>query len=144
MDTIKETVLGFSNRFKHRKIQSEGERTGGLFYEGMLKYYQMLDQAREEGKPVVWAGGAPTEIFYAMDIVPFFPEFHCMVVASQADPAPYLDASGGYGFPVEICSVHRVMTGMDLMQQLPTPDLITYQSYVCDSGFSLKFMNNSG
>ena len=135
MDTVKETVMGFSNRLRHRKDHAEGERTGGLFYEVMLKYYQMLDQAREEGKPIVWAGGIPTEIFYAMDLVPFFPEFHCMVVATQADPAPYLDASAGYGLPVEICSVHRVMTGMDLMQQLPTPDLVAYQSYVCDSGF---------
>ncbi|MBI2875818.1 MAG: 2-hydroxyacyl-CoA dehydratase [Candidatus Tectomicrobia bacterium] len=137
MDTVKASVMGFSNRLRHRKTHPGGERTGELFYEVMLKYYQMLDQAREEGKPIVWVGMAPTEIFYAMDIMPFFPEFHCMVVATQADPAPYFDTAAGYGLPVEICSVHRVMTGMDIMRELPAPDLVVHQAYVCASG--LKF-----
>jgi len=136
MDTIKASLYGFQQRLKHRQAHT-ADRSQQIFYEVMLKYYQMVDKGREEGRPLAWVGLAPVEIVYAMDILPFMPEFQCMVVASQGNIAGYFDASAGYGLPIEICSVHRAMTGMDILQELPKPDLILSSACVCDS--TLKF-----
>jgi benzoyl-CoA reductase/2-hydroxyglutaryl-CoA dehydratase subunit BcrC/BadD/HgdB len=87
---------------------------------------------------LAWVGAlAPVELFYAIDIVPFMPEMHAGIIASQFNPAGYFDASGGFGLPVELCSAHRVMMGMYLSNELPTPDLLVNTSQVCDSG--IKF-----
>src|SRR3972149_9827123 len=136
MDTIKASLYGFQQRLKHRQAHT-ADRSQQIFYEVMLKYYQMVDKGREEGRPLAWVGLAPVEIVYAMDILPFMPEFQCMVVASEGNIAGYFDASAGYGLPIEICSVHRAMTGMDILQELPKPDLILSSACVCDS--TLKF-----
>jgi len=136
MDTIEASLLGFNQRLQHRKAHA-ADRSQEIFYEVMLKYYQELDQGRREGKPLAWVGLAPIELIYAMDILPFMPEFQCMVVATQANIAGYFDAAAGYGLPIEICSIHRAMTGMDILQELPKPDMIVSTACVCDS--TLKF-----
>lgn len=134
MDPIKTIIKGFEKRLAHRKDHPT-EKSAEFFYQGIMKYYQRIDEAREERKPLAWIGAlVPVEILYAMDIVPFVPELHVAIAASQGNMVGYLDASAGWGLPVELCSIHRTMTGMTIHNDLPTPDLMVNTSWVCDSG----------
>ncbi|MBI2876956.1 MAG: 2-hydroxyacyl-CoA dehydratase [Candidatus Tectomicrobia bacterium] len=135
MDLIQSIVDGFEQRWEHFR-QRGGLKSRAYFYEAMIKYYRNICSAREKGKLVAWVGAfTPIELFYAMDIVPFIPELHCVTIASQEQMAPYLETATQYGLPVELCSIHRAMTGMAINQVVPAPDLMVNSAHVCDSGF---------
>lgn len=135
MDPIKLALKGYQKRLQHRKAHPTS-RSGELFYEAVIQYYEQVDRAQEEGGFLAWLGiFAPAELFYAMDIPFFIPELHCAAMAAQADPGPYLDASAGTGLPVELCSIHRAMAGIVAQGDLPAPALMVNTSQVCDSGF---------
>ncbi len=134
MDQIKAILKGFEKRLAHRKDHPT-KKSAELFYQALMKYYQRIDQARAEGKPLAWVGTfVPLEIFEAMDIVHFNPELHVALAASQGSMEDYLGSSSGWGLPVEICSFHRIIAGMTLQDDLPRPDLMVNNSWVCDGG----------
>jgi benzoyl-CoA reductase/2-hydroxyglutaryl-CoA dehydratase subunit BcrC/BadD/HgdB len=132
---IEMIIKGFEKRLEHRRANPT-VKSEELFYESMIKYNQKVARAKEEGLYLGWVGLlSPVEVFYAMDLVPFSPELHSMLTASQGGIKECFDAAAGYGLPIEMCSNHRLSTGMAINQYVPPPDFIV-SSQVCDS--SLK------
>ena len=135
MNVTRSFYEGFEKRLEHARKKSAPQSTQD-FYRAMIQYYKSIYLAKEEGKPLAWVGAfTPVELFHAMDIVPFIPETHCAAMASQDHLTQYLDAATEYGLPVELCSIHRAMTGMVMDEVVPTPDLMVNSAHVCDSGF---------
>jgi benzoyl-CoA reductase/2-hydroxyglutaryl-CoA dehydratase subunit BcrC/BadD/HgdB len=132
---VEMVIKGFEKRLAHRRANPT-VRSEELFYESMISYNQKVVRTKKEGNLLGWVGLlSPTEIFYAMDIVPFAPELHGMLTASQGGVKECFDASAGYGLPIEMCSNHKLSAGMAINQLIPAPDFII-SSQVCDS--SLK------
>lgn len=135
-DQLGVVIEGFRKRLAHRR-RHPGPKSSELFYEAIIKTYQSIADAKEEGKPLVWSSAiVPVEIFYAMDVVPFMPEPYCAIVASQLNLTGYMDMATSYGYPVELCSFHRLILAMAENNELPLPDILIHNSQVCDS--SLK------
>jgi len=132
---VEMVINGFEKRLEHRKAHPT-VRSEELFYESMISYNKKVVRTKKEGKLLGWVGlMSPIEVLYAMDIVPFAPELHSMLTASQGGVKECFDASAGYGLPIEMCSNHKLSAGMAINKLVPSPDFII-SSQVCDS--SLK------
>ena len=126
-------ITGFEKRLAHRRAKPT-TKSGELFYEIMLDYFNRARRAKEEEKYLAWVGlFAPVELMYAMDIVPFIPEHFGILMSSQMDFTPYYEAASAYGLPRELCSSHRAMTGLAIKRELPSPDCIVSTSQSCDT-----------
>ena len=103
-------------------------------------YWANLDQANDVGQPVVFClGGAPQEIFRAMDFAVFFGENFsagCAVARVSQDLCQIAESQG---YPIELCSYIRthlgaMSTGKNPMGKvLPKPDMVAYVSSRCTS-----------
>jgi benzoyl-CoA reductase/2-hydroxyglutaryl-CoA dehydratase subunit BcrC/BadD/HgdB len=112
--------------FPHRNVVS--------YFELMAGYLQQVCSAGRQGLPLAWVGlFTPVEIFYAMGIVPFVVEYFAMLLVSETDCTPYLDAAAGYGLPADTCSLHKLVMGMALKKALPPPDLLITTAQTCDT-----------
>ncbi|MHB1126119.1 MAG: 2-hydroxyacyl-CoA dehydratase subunit D [Bacillota bacterium] len=106
-------------------------------------YYANSHQAKESGTPIVWVTGLfPTEILYAMDIVPIFPENYAAASAAKGLGAGLCEKAEGDGFSADLCSYFRVNYGTVLQMEaggreelpfkgLPWPDLIIVNRCAC-------------
>jgi len=132
---IESIIKGFEKRLEYRQAHPS-LKSEELFYEAMINYNRKILRAKQEGGYLAWLGLlSPVEIFYALDITPFFPELHGMLTASQGEVREYFEVATGYGLPIEMCSNHKLSTGMALRNYVPPPDFIV-SAQVCDS--SLK------
>lgn len=105
-----------------------------LFLKMMNDHFKQARFAADEGKKLVWIGlFAPIELFYAFDLVPFSPEYFGMTLVSLLDCSEYVDLATGYGIPSEICSLHRLVTGLAINDELPRPDLVVSTCQTCDT-----------
>ena len=96
---VEMVINGFEKRLEHRKAHPT-VRSEELFYESMISYNKKVVRTKKEGKLLGWVGlMSPIEVLYAMDIVPFAPELHSMLTASQGGVKECFDASAGYGLP---------------------------------------------
>ncbi|MBI2876071.1 MAG: 2-hydroxyacyl-CoA dehydratase, partial [Candidatus Tectomicrobia bacterium] len=131
---IEEIVEGLEGRREELRKDPGTKASDLLYLEGVQGYYERILRAKREGKPFCWAVMfAPVEILYAMEIAFLDIELHTfynLLVEGTCDP--YLQAAAGHGFPVEICSLHRVIEGMSLKRDLPAPDFIIASSQCCD------------
>lgn len=91
----------------------------------MLKYYQMLQEGLEQGKPIAWISLAfPVEILYAMDIMPLCTEQYAIQTVVSSNRYDLLDKGFSIGFNQEGCSNHPATIGMALENLMPPPDLL--------------------
>lgn len=120
---------------RKRHLQYYVNRHSGiLFLQIMTDYYKRVITSKVRGKKLAWIGlFAPVELFYALDIVPFIPEYFAMTVVSLMDCKEYYDEAAGYGLPGEVCSLHRLLMGLVLKNALPPPDLVVSTSQTCDT-----------
>lgn len=112
---------------------------------------------KKEGRPVVWSCALfPKEIYWAMDIVPFFPEqaaslFSTRRLGNSRDQnvptysVKYCQVAEAEGFRDYICGYARAMLGYVIdnirnkaweeapLGGLPLPDLMISTSYTCDA-----------
>ncbi|MFC1858418.1 2-hydroxyacyl-CoA dehydratase subunit D [Thermodesulfobacteriota bacterium] len=113
-------------------------------------------QAKAEGKPVVWSCAlVPKELYWAMDVVPFFPEqfaslFSTRRLEGSRDPSvptyavKYCQLAEAEGFKDYICGYARTWVGYVLdglktewgedlpLGGPPQPDMMISTSYACD------------
>jgi len=87
-------------------------------------YYDEFFQASRSGKPVAWLNvGVPCEIFYAMDVFPFYPENYGAMCGAQK-VTPELSQVAEYeGFTVDICSYARANIGSLIAKKGPVGEL---------------------
>lgn len=98
-------------------------------------YVQAVADAPKNGKLVVLHGTQmPTEIFYAMDIVPLFNELYSVVLTMMGAPPHVLyDLSAENGLPATICAFNRSMDGLLLNGAAPVVDLCAWHGSSCDN-----------
>ena len=120
--------------YHHRKANPT-TLSDELYYGLILKYFQRIKEAQEEGKPIAAASIAvPAEILLAMDIVPMSIEYFPMLLAATLNrQEEALTTAKGYGMVPEICSAHRCLTGAVIMDWLPRPDMVIWSNMVCDN-----------
>ncbi|MFC2034546.1 2-hydroxyacyl-CoA dehydratase [Chloroflexota bacterium] len=118
------------------------------YYQMLEKYYTRLLDAREEGRfTAAHTVFFPTEILYAMDIVPMHTEMTTwMTSLFTAESAEILSAGAEMGLASEICSPHRGIAGAFAIGAVPRPDVILWSNMICDntakSGEMLMKLNN--
>lgn len=101
----------------------------------VMEYYAECHRAKAEGRPVGWMppmnGGI--EVFYAMGLMPVFPENYSPVCAAFGAAPMHFETSEAMGFSRDLCGymrnilgyVHGDMHGpLEPMGGLPEPDLI--------------------
>ena len=120
-----------------RMIQArpEAQRSEILYYKMLGNYYTRLLNAREEGKFVAaHTVFFPSEILYAMDIVPMHTETTTWMMALfTSEQAELLSAGAELGLVPEICSPHRGLAGAFALGALPRPDVMLWSNLICDN-----------
>ncbi len=87
-------------------------------------YYDDFFNWAKEGKPVAWLNvGVPCEIFYAMDIFPFYPENYGAMCGAQRLTTELSKVAEYKGFTSDICSYARVNIGSLIAKKGPVGDL---------------------
>lgn len=100
----------------------------------IVQYFERANAARDEGKPLVaHTVMCPLEIFYAMDLVPFFVEFYALYHTFLGDMSSYLERAAQLGLPPEVCSAHRLTDAMTVERAYPKPDVFVFSSQACDN-----------
>lgn len=130
-----EEIVGILDNWLRATQDDPGAKAGDVLYlEGVKGYYERILQAQRAGSPFCWAAMyVPIEILYAMDIAFLDIELHTLYnLYLEGNCDKYLEAAAGHGFPVEICSLHRVTEGMSLQRDLPAPDFVLTSSQCCD------------
>ncbi len=102
---------------------------------------RQLEKAYQRKKPVVWASiFTPSELLYALDLIPIYPEMISATVASLGLADYFIGTAEANFYSPDICSFYRVASGMSLRYCLPRPDLVISTSLLCDG--SVKFFQN--
>lgn len=120
-----------------------------LYYQMLIEYYTRVRNAREEGKLLAsHTVFFPTEILYAMDIVPMHTEMTTWLIALFLRQQAELLAKGAeLGLAPEICSPHRGVAGIFALNVIPHPDVVLWSNLICDntakSGELMMKLSNS-
>lgn len=113
----------------------EARKSEALYYQMVANYYTRLLNAREEGKFVAaHTVFFPSEIIYAMDIIPMHTETTTWMMALfLGEQAEILSAGAELGLVPEICSPHRGLAGAFALGALPRPDVMLWSNLICDN-----------
>ena len=120
-----------------------------LYYQMLVDYYTRIRDAHQEGKLVAaHTVFFPTEILYAMDIVPMHTEMTTWLSALfLREQAELLEKGAELGLVPEICSPHRGVAGIFALDRIPRPDVILWSNLICDntakSGELMMELSNS-
>lgn len=102
------------------------------------RYYEEIAQAREKGIPVAYCTGiGPTEVCYAMDVMPCMPENYVTICCARQMAERFCEAAESRGMSRDLCSYARVGLGMMWLEDgpygaLPKPDFIIAYPLACD------------
>jgi len=123
-------VITRMNRANPNALKSEA-----LYYQMLSDYYTRVLNAHDEGKFIAaHTVFFPSEILYAMDIVPMHTESTTWMIALfLGGQAELLAAGAGLGLVPEICSPHRGLAGAFALGVLPRPDAILWSNLICDN-----------
>ncbi|MBI2876992.1 MAG: 2-hydroxyacyl-CoA dehydratase [Candidatus Tectomicrobia bacterium] len=144
---LEKMIAALESILKHRKANPTG-KSDELYYEGVIKYLQRIQRAKEEGTPVIaHTVMIPTEIIYAMDLAPMHLEATSnMMTILLNQYGERFDMARGFGMAPEICSAHRLLTGGYLQGSMPKADAVIWTNQVCDNtakaGDALMDLNN--
>jgi benzoyl-CoA reductase/2-hydroxyglutaryl-CoA dehydratase subunit BcrC/BadD/HgdB len=110
-------------------------KSDNLYYEMLANYYTRLLNAHDEGKFIAaHTVFFPSEILYAMDVVPMHTETTTWMMALfLGGQAEILSAGAELGLVPEICSPHRGLAGAFSMGVLPRPDAMLWSNLICDN-----------
>ncbi|MDD5095635.1 MAG: 2-hydroxyacyl-CoA dehydratase family protein [Dehalococcoidia bacterium] len=101
---------------------------------GALGYvYRRATEAAEKGDPVAWVSfSVPTEIFWAMDIVPVCDIGLTVFCAIPGAVEKYIDLAEEF-IPQYVCSTNKLPMGLLLSGDAPLPNVYVAQNNPCDS-----------
>lgn len=101
--------------------------------EMMGRFGLSLTKRAYSGSNAVWTNAfAPTEIVYAMDLVPFSPEIASATAASMGLSEFLLDTAEANWHSPDTCTFHRCALGGALAGYLPKPIGLGCTAHVCD------------
>jgi benzoyl-CoA reductase/2-hydroxyglutaryl-CoA dehydratase subunit BcrC/BadD/HgdB len=110
-------------------------KAGVGYMELVADYVDAVVNAKRDGKLVVVHGTQmPTEIFYAMDIVPLFNELYSVVYSMMGGAgSDVYDVSAASGLPTEICAFNKSMDGRLAAGVAPKFDMAAWHGSSCDN-----------
>ncbi|MBN1190786.1 MAG: 2-hydroxyacyl-CoA dehydratase [Dehalococcoidales bacterium] len=117
-----------------RMCRNQSDRKGEwLYYSLLAGCFQKVQKAREEERLVVGHTiFVPTELLYAMDIIPMYLEGTGEIMARMLDLEDSFAVAKTAGFAGEICSGHRLLNAMTYQGWLPRADAFIWSNLVCD------------
>ena len=117
------------------QARPEVPKSEAMYYEMLADYYTRLLNARETGDFIAaHTVFFPSEIMYAMDILPMHTETTTWMIALfSGETAEILSAGADLGLAPEICSPHRGIAGAFSLGTLPRPDVMLWSNLVCDN-----------
>ncbi len=117
------------------RARPEARKSEVLYYEMLIDYCTQLATARQQGRFVAaHTVFFPSEVLYAMDIVPMHTETTSWMTALfLGQYADLLAAGAEQGLSSEICSPHRGLAGALSIGALPRPDAVLWSNMVCDN-----------
>ena len=101
------------------------------------QYYEEIQHAHELGKKIVYVNVfSPAELFYAMDIIPVYPENHSVFLQAKRMTEEVTKFSEGEGYLPDICSyalcdIGSTYSGISPVGGLPKPDLLYTSNCQC-------------
>lgn len=117
------------------KAKAEPRQSEQMYYKMLESYYNRILKAPERGDFVAaHTVFFPSEVLYAMDVVPMHTETTSWMTALfLGEYADLLSAGAELGLASEICSPHRGLAGAFAIGALPKPDAILWSNMVCDN-----------
>ncbi len=123
-------ILEMLARISRGQANRKGE---WLYYSLLADSFRKVQRAKEEGKCVVaHTIFIPTELFFAMDIVPMYLEGIGEIMARMLGLEEAFATAKSAGFGNEICSGHRLLNAQAIKGWLPRPDAFVWSNQVCD------------
>ena len=128
-------VITTLNSMHQHRVASPLNKSDELYYELLAKYYSDIRDAKQNGKFLVHhTVMLPTEILFAMDVVPSLIEPVAAAVVNLCNLwEEGLATAKAYGLAPEICSGHRLMIATAINGWLPRPDAIIWSNMACDN-----------
>ena len=119
---------------RHR-LANPLNQSDALYYQLLANYYRDIRDAPKLGKKLVYHTAIlPTEIFYAMDVVPAVLEAVSDALTNLCNLwEDSLATAKAYGLAPEVCSQHRLMVANALDGRLPRPDAVIWSNFGCDN-----------
>jgi len=110
-------------------------RSQTMYYQMLSNYFTRLLDAHENGSFVAaHTVFFPSEIIYAMDLVPMHTETTTWMTALfTGECSDILEAGANLGLASEICTPHRGLAGAFATGALPRPDVMLWSNMVCDN-----------
>ena len=111
----------------------------GLLKDINVNYYNGVREAARQGKPVGYVDVfAPAELFFAMDIIPIFPENHAVFLQARKMTAEVVGAAEKSGYLPGLCSyalcdIGYTLTGKSPVGGLPKPDFFLTTNAQCST-----------
>lgn len=108
----------------------------GRVAEMMTDHFDRAIEAKRRGQPLAWTNfGVPSEIFWAMDLVPVIMDVVTGLVAPTPEAVRYIDLAEQH-VPNHICSSNKVLLGSILSGDVTPPDFIVHPAAPCDSNLA--------
>ncbi len=109
------------------------QKRGRLLSEQFLRCYNKSPAGDVAYQRVVWRSlFMPTELFYAMNLMPFTVEMAAAQLAMSNLAVGRLETAEGNGFSQDLCSFIKTGAGAVLENIFPSPDVIITTSHLCD------------
>ncbi len=117
------------------RVRPEARPSETLYYQMLAEYYTRVRNAHDEGKLLAaHTVFFPTEILYAMDIVPMHTEMTTWLTAFfLREQAELLAKGADLGLAPEICSPHRGVAGIFALNAITRPDVVLWSNLICDN-----------
>jgi len=147
-DRLDSLIRACAVLLRMNKVRPDARESEKIYYKMLSDYFTRLQNAKEEGNFIAaHTVFFPTEILYAMDIVPMHTETTTwMISLFTGDCADLLSAGTELGLASEICTPHRGLAGAFASRALPRPDVMLWSNMICDntakSGELLMEINN--
>jgi benzoyl-CoA reductase/2-hydroxyglutaryl-CoA dehydratase subunit BcrC/BadD/HgdB len=112
-------------------ILAERESAGALW---LNEWAKVFSKAFEPESTVVYTSvyAFPMELLAAFDVVPFDFEVAGAMISNTDMGVPTLIEAENRGYPMDMCSFHRMALGASYNDYFPEPDVFITTSYYCD------------
>lgn len=134
-DQVDAIVRACSVLLRMNKARPDARESERIYYRMLADYFTRIQTAKSEGKFLAaHTVFFPSEILYAMDLVPMHTETTTwMISLFTGECADLLSAGMELGLASEICSPHRGLAGAFASGALPRPDAMLWSNLICDN-----------
>ena len=121
------------------KVVTSPVQSLSLLKEINSQYYEEIRHAQELGKKIAFVNVfSPAELFYAMDIIPVYPENHSVFIQARKMTDEVTRFSEAEGYSPNICSyalcdIGSAYSGISPVGGLPNPDFLYTSSCQCST-----------